>query len=168
MKLIDMIGFFNASINHINKEEDVKDIDLLKVSKDSIKEKNTGKESSVSFYNPDVNQTDENPTEGSFGREMEWGDVGVGNRKQENKAKEKYRKKNLNSFIFIPELENIETPYGNGIFRINDTMNERYAKTNNIDIFVPDDKKDKLSKEIDIGRIKGRYGFINETHIKTK
>lgn len=41
----------------------------------------------------------------------------------------------------IPELNQIKTPYGKGVFRIRDTMNKRFNGLGKIDIFIPDEMK---------------------------
>ena len=66
---------------------------------------------------------------GAFGKKVEWGDVAMGQRK--------YKQGTL---IEIPELEDVKTPYGMGVFRVNDKKNKRYSTPEageNFDIAIP-------------------------------
>lgn len=94
------------------------------------------KQATVTLYNPNKNQTDSTPDIGALNRKMEFGDVAIGNRDELNSAKINLRN-GKDTFITIPELKDIKTPYGNGVFRINDTKNIRYDGKNNVDIFIP-------------------------------
>jgi hypothetical protein len=94
------------------------------------------KPATVTLYNPNKNQTDSTPDIGALNRKMEFGDVAIGNRDELSNAKINLRN-GKDTFITIPELKDIKTPYGNGIFRVNDTKNIRYDGENNVDIFIP-------------------------------
>ena len=85
-----------------------------------------------SYYNPmDASQTKANPDGiGAYGRKVGKGSIAFGNRKFHDELK-----KGKIIYVKIKELENVETPYGDGVFRIDDTMNERYSDSNNIDFF---------------------------------
>jgi hypothetical protein len=94
----------------------------------------------LTVYNPEEIQTDKDPWIGGFNTKMQFGDVAVANRDEYNEAKNKFIKDKKDTFIEVPELSNIKTPYGNGVFRIRDTMNERFDENgeNKLDIFIPD------------------------------
>lgn len=95
------------------------------------------KKAILTVYNPTVGQTDSSPHTGGFMTKMEFGDVAIGNRNEYNKAKSAFFKDGTDTFIKIPELEKIKTPYGNGIFRVRDTMNIRFNGNNKVDVFIP-------------------------------
>jgi len=95
------------------------------------------KSATLTVYHPEKEQTDESPDIGGFSTKMEFGDVGVGNRDEYKKARSKFFKDKIDTFIYIPELKNIETPYGNGIFRVRDTMKITNDGKNMLDIFMP-------------------------------
>ncbi len=66
---------------------------------------------------------------GAFNKKVEWGDVAMGQRKYAQ-----------GTLIKIPELADVSTPYGKGVFRINDKKNKRYSVPKvgeNFDIAVP-------------------------------
>jgi hypothetical protein len=72
---------------------------------------------SATHYDPmDARQTKANPNGiGAFNKKVEFGDVAMGNRQYAQGTK-----------IYIPELKDVKTPYGNGVFRVNDVKNDRY------------------------------------------
>lgn len=75
----------------------------------------------ATHYDP----TDESQTRkggggvGAFNKPVQFGDVAMGLRK--------YKQGTL---IEIPELKDVKTPYGDGVFRVNDKKNARYNKGN--------------------------------------
>lgn len=82
----------------------------------------------ATHYDP----TDESQTRkggggvGAFNKPVQFGDVAMGLRK--------YKQGTL---IEIPELKDVKTPYGDGVFRVNDKKNVRYNKGgDNFDIAV--------------------------------
>lgn len=76
----------------------------------------------ASYYDPmDPKQTKENPDGiGAFGRRIVSGSVAMGSPQAKS-----FRKKKSVVFIKIKDLD-VHTPYGKGIFRVDDLMNERY------------------------------------------
>jgi hypothetical protein len=92
----------------------------------------------LTVYNPDPRQTDSTPDIGSLNRKMKFGDVAIGNINEINSAKKAYRN-GEDTFVVIPELSKIKTPYGGGVFRVNDGMNKRYDGDNKIDVFIPNE-----------------------------
>lgn len=112
---------------------------------EELKDWTTGE---ASYYNP------KNPAEtragtngvGAYGRPVESGSVAFGNRVFHSALK-----KGEQVFIQVKGFENVKTPYGNGIFRVDDTMNKRYDKEGQYNIdFNPAD----LTKE---QKSRGRY-----------
>jgi hypothetical protein len=101
------------------------------------------------YYDPlDPKQTRPNTDgTGAYGRLVEWGDL----------ATNKYPK---DTMIFIEELKNYETPFGMGIFRVNDTMNPRFKKT--LDIAIPPQVKNKKELEKIIGNNKFNFRVIEK------
>lgn len=88
----------------------------------------------ATHYNPtDPRQTKANANGiGAFNKPVQFGDVATGNRK--------YKQGEL---IAIDELKDVQTPYGSGIFRVNDRKNIRYNNgTDNFDIAVPNEVPD--------------------------
>ena len=98
----------------------------------------------ATYYNPtDINQTKkDNIGIGAFNNPVNFGDVAMGVRK--------YKQGTL---IEIPELKDVKTPYGNGLFRINDKKNIRYnTGQDSFDIALPTEypKSKELSERIGI------------------
>jgi len=102
----------------------------------------------ASYYNP-TNPAETRPGTngiGAYGRKVESGSVAFGNRVFHDrlKAGEKI-------YIQVKGFENVKTPYGMGIFRVDDTMNERYNQKGKFNIdFNPKDITPEQRK-------KGRY-----------
>ena len=96
----------------------------------------------ITIYNPNPRQTDSTPHQGGFMTKMQFGDIAVGNRDEYNLAKQNFIYNKQDTFVSIPELSNIQTPYGNGIFRVRDTMNIKYDGQGKLDIFIPPNKTD--------------------------
>jgi hypothetical protein len=103
----------------------------------------------LTVYNPVAAQTDSSPRIGGFGQQMEFGDVALADRDLYYKFKDQYSQTGKDSFITIPALNNIKTPYGNGVFRVRDTMNKRYSGTGKVDVYVPPE----LSNNMEVDRI---------------
>ena len=78
---------------------------------------------------------------------MEFGDIAVGNRDEYEKARSKFFKSKEDTFIVIPELKDVKTPHGNGVFRVRDTMNKRYSGQGRLDIFIPFEEKE-INKKV--------------------
>jgi len=102
----------------------------------------SAKPAKISVYNPVASQTDSDPHMNGFMRKPEFGDVAIGNRDEYEAARAKYFKTKEETFIVIPELKHIRTPYGNGKFRVSDTMNKRFDGQNKIDVFIPTGEED--------------------------
>jgi len=98
------------------------------------------------YYDPnDANQTKANPDgKGAYGRMIESGSIAFGNRYFHEDLKD-----GKLIYVKIKELESVKTPYGNGIFRIDDTMNKRYNVKGqfNIDFNHTDKLPDALRKK---------------------
>jgi hypothetical protein len=122
--------------------------EAIKENKSPITENTEMKKGVITVYNPDPNQTDETPHTGGLMRKMEFGDVALANRSDYDPIRIKYLNEGQDTFVKIPELESIKTPYGNGIFRVNDTMNERYKDTNNVDVFIPNEMRNSKEEQL--------------------
>ena len=86
---------------------------------------------------------------GAYGRKIESGSVAFGNRIFQDRLKA-----GEEIYIKVKGFEDIKTPYGNGVFRIDDTMNVRYNKQGqfNIDFSSEDigkERKDRGRYEIE-------------------
>lgn len=97
---------------------------------------------SATYYDPkDPRQTKINADGiGAFNKPVQFGDVAMGLRK--------YKQGDL---VEIKELADIKTPYGNGIFRVNDKKNKRYnTGGDSFDIAIPTGtpNADQLKKRI--------------------
>ena len=137
-------GLLATSIANKNKEENyqelpntyaerISSIQMPTITKTEItpKEDNTYKEFKATYYNPtDPNQTKStNIGIGAFNKPVKFGDVAMGLRKYEQ-----------GTLLEIPKLKDVKTPYGNGVFRVNDKKNIRYNKGNeSFDIAIPND-----------------------------
>jgi hypothetical protein len=96
---------------------------------------------------------------GAFGKKVEWGDVAMGQRK--------YRQGTL---IEIPELKAYKTPYGYGVFRVNDKKNQRYSVPGageNFDIAVPSSVPNAKELRNRIGKSTMTFRLLNEPAPKT-
>jgi hypothetical protein len=141
MKANDLNSIKNIT-NSVRELKRRKQEDLNGTLPDSQAPKPKVKRGAGTYYDPnDVKQNDPNraPSKvgiGAMGRKVAFGDVAIGNRAELALAK-KNLQKGKDTFIVIPELKEIKTPYGNGVFRINDTKNIRYDGTNSVDIALP-------------------------------
>jgi len=106
------------------------------------------REGEASYYDPlDPNQTREDTDgTGAYGRKIEPGSVAFGNRVFHDALK-----KGEEIYIQVKGFEDIKTPYGEGVFRIDDTMNQRYNKKGQFNI---DFSSEDIGKE---RKDKGRY-----------
>jgi len=115
------------------------------------------------LYDPkDPKQTKNNPDGiGAYGRKIESGSIGFGNRVFQSalKAGEKI-------YIKVKGFEDIKTPYGDGVFRIDDTMNQRYSKKGqfNIDFYINDLDKERTKK----GRFPIEFKIVEPGKSETK
>jgi hypothetical protein len=102
----------------------------------------------ASYYNPtNPSETREGTTGvGAYGRSVESGSVAFGNRVFHDALK-----KGEIIYIKVKGFEDIKTPYGNGVFRIDDTMNQRFSKQGQFNIDFNASDLDKARKS------KGRY-----------
>ena len=102
----------------------------------------------ASYYNP-TNPAETRPGTdgtGAYGRKVEPGSVAFGNRVFHDRLK-----KGEQIYVKVKGFEKVKTPYGMGVFRVDDTMNERYSKKGQFNIdFHPDDITPEQRK-------KGRY-----------
>lgn len=80
----------------------------------------------ASYYNPwDSKQTRRNSDgKGAFGRNIESGSIALG-----STITKRLKAENLVMFVEIKDC-NVLTPYGKGIFRVDDKMSNRYNKKN--------------------------------------
>jgi hypothetical protein len=125
-------------------------------------EQKPAKVSKITVYNPKKEQTDDTPHTGGMMTKMEWGDIALANKYEYEPAREKYFKEKKDTFVVVPELSHVKTPYGNGVFRVRDTMNRRYDNDgdNKIDIFVPED--DKIREQLIRKTPVGSYYLIEQ------
>ena len=108
----------------------------------------------VTHYNPkDPNQTKKNADGvGAFNEPVEFGDVAMGLRKYPQ-----------GTLIEIEELKDVLTPYGMGIFRVNDKKNIRFDEGDeNFDIAVPEDYEGKDDLRKRIGNNKFRFRVVSQ------
>jgi hypothetical protein len=95
------------------------------------------KEATITVYNPVKRQTDSDPDTNGYLRKPKFGDVAIGNRDEYETARAKYFATGEETYIVIPELSYIRTPYGNGKFRVSDTMAKRFSGLNRVDVLIP-------------------------------
>lgn len=112
------------------------------------------REGEASYYDAlDPNQTrpDTDGT-GAYGRKVEPGSVAFGNRVFHDALK-----KGEEVYIQVKGIDK-ETPYGKGVFRIDDTMNKRYNKKGQFNIdFHPEDLTDEQRNS---GRFKIEWKIV--------
>ena len=112
------------------------------------------REGEASYYNAlDPNQTrpDTDGT-GAYGRKIEPGSVAFGNRVFHDPLKQ-----GEEVYIKVKGVET-QTPYGKGVFRIDDTMSLRYSKKGQFNIdFHPDDLTEKQQNS---GRFKIEWKIV--------
>lgn len=113
----------------------------------------------ASYYDPiDHSQTKENPDGvGAFGRKINSGSIALG-----SKFTKAFIKKDVTVFIEVKELSHIKTPYGYGIFRVDDRMGDRFTKDNKF--FVDFYRRDLPEELRRLGRfrISFRFSFHNQ------
>lgn len=123
---------------------------------DFVVDTSTWHRASASHYNAlDSSQTKENPDGvGAFGRRIRSGSIALG-----SSITKTLIKKNLVAFIEVEGLEDVETPYGKGIFRVDDSMGDKFSKN---DKFYVDFNQHDLNQELKRrGRFKIRFRFIS-------
>lgn len=122
--------------------------------------KSSTKPVKVTYYNPnDPAQTRPGGTGvGAFNQPVQFGDVAMGVRK--------YKQGDL---IYIEELKDVPTPYGDGVFRVNDKKNIRYNKgTDNFDIAIPDTHPQAEELKQRIGNNTFHFKLANNTNMATQ
>ncbi len=110
----------------------------------------------ASYYDPeDQLQTKENPNGvGAFGRKIDSGSIALG-----SKFTRTFIKKDATVFIEVKELSHIKTPYGYGIFRIDDQMGKRFSSNNKFFVdFYRHDLPERLKR---LGRFSISFRFIS-------
>lgn len=125
--LFVLIVLFSIVIDESGNNKIKKNKTLEIAKKDSRKsnqEDLSWKIAEASYYDPmDPKQTKENPDGiGAFGRRIDHGSVSLGSSMVDSIRKEK-----LLVFIKVEDLD-IITPYGKGIFRVDDSMSKDYQK----------------------------------------
>ena len=115
----------------------------------------------ASYYNPTNPKETREGTNGvgAYGRKVEPGSVAFGNRFLHNLLKD-----GQEIYVKVKGFEDVKTPYGNGVFRVDDTMNERYnAKGKfNIDFHPKDFGEARIKK----GRFPIEFKFVNPFKVK--
>jgi len=110
----------------------------------------------ASYYNP-TNPAETRPGTdgtGAYGRKVEPGSVAFGNRVFHDRLK-----KGEQIYVKVKGFEKVKTPYGMGVFRVDDTMNERYSKKGQFNIdFHPDDITPEQRKR---GRYKIEFKIVD-------
>lgn len=111
------------------------------------------KQGEGTFYNQyDDNQTRKNTDgTGAFGRKVKSGSIAVNDLSLYNRAK-----KGEIIYIKFPSLKHIKTPYGDGVFRVDDSLGKRIENGSNFD-FVKEDMTKELKKK---GRFKLDYTIV--------
>ena len=135
----DMLDKLKAKFS--KKQAEVDKAEQYRILEETM-DRASAKPAKISVYNPVASQTDSDPHMNGFMRKPEFGDVAIGNRDEYEAARAKYFKTKEETFIVIPELKHIRTPYGNGKFRVSDTMNKRFDGQNKIDVFIPTGEED--------------------------
>jgi len=108
----------------VDRRETLKEIKKIRLEQGGmVRETKKLSKGVATWYSPlDATQTKENPDgKGAYGRKIDYGSVAFGNRKFQDRLK-----KGEEIFIKVDGFENVETPYGMGVFRIDDTMNKRF------------------------------------------
>jgi hypothetical protein len=109
----------------------------------------------ASYYNP-TNPAETRPGTngvGAYGRKVEPGSVAFGNRVFHDALK-----KGEVIYVKVKGFENVKTPYGNGVFRVDDTMNLKYSKKGQFNIdFHPQDSDEAQKKT---GRFKIEFKLV--------
>ena len=140
VSVVDLPQSNSSNVSVVDLPQNNKKVEVIPkpVAQKPVKET---KPAVLTVYHPDEAQTDSTPNMGGFLTKMEFGDVAIGNRNEYWEAHGKYVGKpdteKVDTFIRIPELSKIVTPYGEGIFRVRDTLNIRYDGDNKIDVFMP-------------------------------
>jgi hypothetical protein len=110
----------------------------------------------ASYYDPyDSIQTRKDTNgEGAFGRKISYGSIALG-----SDITQKLKQENLVMFVEIKDC-NILTPYGKGIFRVDDKMASRYSKKDKyyIDFYQGDldwshKKKGRFKKQFRVHKL---------------
>ena len=135
----DMLDELKAKFS--KKQAEVDKAEQYRILEETM-DRASAKPAKITVYNPVASQTDSDPHMNGFMRKPEFGDVAIGNRDEYEAARAKYFKTKEETFIVIPELKHIRTPYGNGKFRVSDTMNKRFDGQNKIDVFIPTGEED--------------------------
>jgi len=113
-------------------------------------------EAEASYYDPyDSIQTRKDTNgEGAFGRKISYGSIALG-----SDITQKLKQENLVMFVEIKDC-NILTPYGKGIFRVDDKMASRYSKKDKyyIDFYQGDldwshKKKGRFKKQFRVHKL---------------
>lgn len=118
----------------------------------------------TSFYNLSKGQTDNNPGIGAFGKRMSFGDVAMPRNWPDYSKIRSASLKGKDILIKVPKLEDIKTPYGQGVFRVNDTTNKRINKLD----FVSDNLTSQVDTNFErkVARSKVGYYIINREDLK--
>ena len=135
----DMLDELKAKFS--KKQAEVDKAEQYRILEETM-DRASAKPAKITVYNPVASQTDSDPHTNGFMRKPQFGDVAIGNRDEYEAARAKYFKTKEETFIVIPELKHIRTPYGNGKFRVSDTMNKRFDGQNKIDVFIPTGEED--------------------------
>ena len=135
----DMLDELKAKFS--KKQAEVDKAEQYRILEETM-DRASAKPAKITVYNPVASQTDSDPHMNGFMRKPQFGDVAIGNRDEYEAARAKYFKTKEETFIVIPELKHIRTPYGNGKFRVSDTMNKRFDGQNKIDVFIPTGEED--------------------------
>ncbi len=109
---------------------------------------------SASFYDPHDQVQTKNDLNGigAFGRQVSSGSVALG-----SSITKTLIKKGIVVFIEVHGMEHIKTPYGDGVFRVDDKMGDRFSKENK---FYVDFHQRDLNNELRrLGRFKIRFRF---------
>lgn len=110
---------------------------------------------SASYYDAlDSSQTKDNPDGiGAFGRRIHPGSIALG-----SSVTKVLIEKNLIAFVEVKDLKDVNTPYGKGVFRVDDKMGCKFSKKNR---FYVDFNQHDLNQELRrLGRFKIRFRFV--------
>lgn len=96
------------------------------------------------YYPLDENQTRKGTDgTGAYGRKVKKGSIAFGNRYFQEALK-----KGAEIYVKVQGMEDVVTPYGKGVFRVDDTMNQRYSQKGKFNIdFHPDDLDESKKKK---------------------
>lgn len=147
---INVSSNINTDINKVTFEGNTSSKDVTKKEKEKNDSLLVWHTANASYYDSmDTTQTGNGTGIGAFGRRIKSGSIALGSHLTKH-----FQKKRLKVFIQV-ENSNITTPYGKGIFRVDDVMDDRYNKKNKF--YIDFYHKDLNQKQKLIGRFRIKF-----------